>query len=103
MYLIIEIRKYKDGMFGQQVSWAETRLFAESMYHDLLSKAALSEYPEHTVVLLEADGTEIAHQCYTHDVAVLKIPEVNENGQVVPTPPADMEEPPVEKVDGEIV
>ena len=67
MYFIMEIQGYADGSFAHLVTRAPSRLEAESEYHRVLSAAAVSGLPMHSAVLLDATGTALMNQCYTHE------------------------------------
>lgn len=66
MYLVIEIQTNKDGTVGNFV-WAYVDLLqAEAKYHAVLSAAAVSSLPMHSVVILDNAGSRIKGECYTH-------------------------------------
>ncbi|MDO4974144.1 MAG: hypothetical protein Q4E38_08045 [Eubacteriales bacterium] len=67
MYFIMEIQGNADGSFAHLVTRAPSRLEAESEYHRVLSAAAVSGLPMHSAVLLDATGTALMSQCYTHE------------------------------------
>ena len=65
MLAVIEIQK--DG----QTATPNTQLFtdtaqAKSRYHELLSIAAVSSVPEHSVILVSEEGNYMFHEKYTH-------------------------------------
>jgi len=39
---------------------------AKSRYHELLSIAAVSDVPEHSVILVSEEGNYMFHEKYTH-------------------------------------
>ena len=72
-YYILEIQKYQDGTYGHIVHIAydedeETaRLKGDSKYYEVLSSAAVSSLPQHSVVLMESTGRFIDNKCYRHN------------------------------------
>lgn len=97
-FYIIEVKKIK-GLNGEadsyehEVHWAfdadanTARLKAESKYHEILARAAVSTFVQHSATLLTSDGRAIMNQCYNH---VVEEPE--------PTPePVEPEETPSEE------
>ena len=67
MYIILEMQTYADGNIGTLVFTRETRLEAESKYHEVLAAAAISSLPMHAAVLMTNEGNVISHQSYTHE------------------------------------
>ena len=67
MYYIIEIQQYKDGTYGHQVHWAQTRNQGESKYHEVLAAAAVSDLPSHSATLIDSRGLVIMNWCYEHE------------------------------------
>ena len=65
-YYIIEIQKQIDGTCAHLVHTADARNQAESIYHQVLAAAAISNVFQHAAVLLKDTGVEIMHQCYNH-------------------------------------
>lgn len=65
-YIIIEIQKSADGTVAYLVNKNASRNGAESIYHQILAAAAISNVYQHTAVLLTDTGVEIMHQCYNH-------------------------------------
>ena len=68
-YFILEIQKNADGTCAHIVQTSDTRNGAESVYHQILAAAAISNVYQHTAVLLTDTGMEIMHQCYVHEPA----------------------------------
>ena len=65
MIAVIEIQK--NGETASQI----TQLFedtaqAKSRYHEILSIAAVSDVPEHSVILVSEEGNFMFHEKYTH-------------------------------------
>lgn len=67
-YIIVEIQTTADGTVAQLVQQADTREQAESVYHMILSYAAISTLPLHACTMLTNDGFQLLHQAYTHQV-----------------------------------
>ena len=65
-YIIMEIQKDSNGNVTYIVNKNATRNGAESVYHQILAAAAISNVYQHTAVLLTDTGIEIMHQCYVH-------------------------------------
>ena len=64
-YYILEIQN-DNGTYAHLVHTADTRQGAESVYHQVLSYAAISTLTSHSAVLLDSTGARIMGQCYTH-------------------------------------
>lgn len=64
-YVVIEIQKGEDGTIANLVTAHNNLNEAWSKYHGVLSAAAISRLPSHAAVLMEENGTPIAHECYT--------------------------------------
>lgn len=71
-YYTVEISKNKDGEFEHSVLWhyAETdeaaRLKGEAKFHEILSRAAVSDFAEHAAILFSSRGKRIMDKCYIH-------------------------------------
>lgn len=71
-YYITEVRKTTDGEFEHENFWVwdedekDARLKGEAKYHEVLSRAATSEYAEHGAILFTSTCYPIRHECYTH-------------------------------------
>ena len=64
--IILEIQHNEDGTIGIN-KWVELdRAEAEALYHSKLSVAAKSNVYDHTVVMLDADGTRVKGETYHH-------------------------------------
>ena len=65
MIAVIEIQK--DGQTATPITqlFTDTAL-AKSRYHELLSIAAVSSVPEHSVILVSEEGNYMFHEKYTH-------------------------------------
>lgn len=96
-FYIIEVKKIK-GLNGEadsyehEVHWAfdadanTARLKAESKYHEILARAAVSEYAQHSATLLTSDGRAIMNQCYRHEVEPTPDPVEPEEDTPAETP-----------------
>ena len=67
MYIVIELQTNTEGVVGNIVYAYNTRLEAESKYHEILSYAARSSLPTHAAVILTGMGQMIASEYYVHD------------------------------------
>lgn len=63
-YIVIEIQTNESGAIGNFVFAFSNRNEAESKYHALLSIAAVSGLPRHTVVLLDSAGRRLGSKSY---------------------------------------
>ena len=72
-YYVVEIIKMQSGEFEHNVFWLydasdkKARLKGESKYHDILSKAAVSEHKEHSAILFNSKAEPLLFGCYEHD------------------------------------
>ena len=68
MYLVIEIQKFSDTQVSvvTPVITRENELEAESEYHRLLSIAAVSSVPQHTIIFSRDGGYLYEYKCYIH-------------------------------------
>lgn len=66
-YYIIEIQTMAGGTCAHLVNTADTRNQAESVYHQILASAAISNLPKHAAAILTNEGFPIMNQCYTHE------------------------------------
>lgn len=69
MYIIFEIQKFSDFQVSvvTPVITRENKLEAESEYHRLISIAAISTVPQHTVIFTRDDGYLFESKTYKHD------------------------------------
>lgn len=65
MKAVIEIQKSGDTA-TPLVQLFENDAQAKSRYHELLSIAAVSDIPEHSVILVSEEGNYMFHEKYTH-------------------------------------
>ncbi len=70
---IVEIKKSAQGEFEHDVFWVydadatKAQQKGESKYHEVMSRAAISDYTEHSAILFSSDGFPLMHGCYNHD------------------------------------
>lgn len=65
MLAVIEIQK-SGSTATPLVQLFEDTAQAKSRYHELLSIAAISSVPEHSVILVSEEGNYMFHEKYTH-------------------------------------
>lgn len=69
---VVEIRGNTSGEFEHEVYWlydedkTQAMLKAEAKYHEVLSRAAVSNMAEHSAILFTSEGFPEKHQCYKH-------------------------------------
>jgi len=68
-YLVVEIQTWDTGAIQTPTNAFDTQANAEAKYHDILSKAAVSQLPKHAAVLMTNDGYVMETKCYEHEVA----------------------------------
>ena len=66
MKAVIEIQKSGETV-TPLVQLFEDDAQAKSRYHELLSIAAVSDVPEHSVILVSEEGNYMFHEKYTHE------------------------------------
>lgn len=67
-YITVELKTNTEGGTGVVVLYSGVdRNFAESKYHDALSKAATSGRPCHAAVLLQSDGMLLDTYSYSKE------------------------------------
>lgn len=67
MKAVIEIQKSGETA-TPLVQLFEDDARAKSRYHELLSIAAVSSIPEHSVILVSEEGNYMFHEKYTHEI-----------------------------------
>lgn len=67
-YFIVEIQKQHNGTYAHLVHTADIRNAAESVYHQVLAAAAISNLPEHSAIMFTSEGFPLMHESYKHDV-----------------------------------
>ena len=71
-YYTAEITKDANGEFAHDIKWhwdedpEKARLKGESKFHEICSRAAVSEYAEHAAILFASTGNRIMDKCYYH-------------------------------------
>lgn len=65
MKAVIEIQKSGDTATPLVQLYTDDAQ-AKSRYHELLSIAAVSDVPEHSVILVSEEGNYMFHEKYTH-------------------------------------
>lgn len=65
MKAVIEIQKSGETA-TPLVQLFEDDALAKSKYHELLSIAAISDVPEHSVILVSEEGNYMFYEKYTH-------------------------------------
>ena len=71
-FYVLEIQKLESG-YAHLVHTAEdedantARMKGESVYHQVLAAAAISNLPVHAAVLVSPEGFPVLHQCYKHN------------------------------------
>ena len=80
-YYIVEIQN-NNGTFAHIVHTADTRMEAESRYHQVLAAAAISSLTSHAAILFSHEGAPIMYQCYRHEAPAPE-PEVEEPEELV--------------------
>lgn len=79
-FYIVEIKKNTQGEFEHEVFWVydadvtKAQQKGESKYYEVMSRAAVSEFSEHSAILFSSQGFPLMHGCYTHGTAE---PDVN--------------------------
>ncbi len=69
-YYVFIVTKTAEGEYAHDVRWAfdedskQARQKAESLYYSILSQAAVSNYAQHSVTLLNDLGVPIMNQSY---------------------------------------
>ena len=67
MYYIVEIQKNAEGVYAHLVHTAQTRNEGESVYFQVLSAAAISKLPLHSVILFTDRGALEMSRYYLHN------------------------------------
>ena len=69
-YYTVEIAKNNAGEFEHTILWhfadsdEAARLKGEAKFHEILSRAATSEFAEHAAILFSSRGKRIMDKCY---------------------------------------
>lgn len=70
---VVEIKKFHNGEFEHNVSWfwdenatiAEQKALAK--FHEILSRAAISDTAEHAAIVFTSEGFPLDNKCFKHD------------------------------------
>lgn len=79
-----EITKDANGDYSHDIKWhwdedaTKAQLKGEAKYHEIMSRAAVSNYAEHGAILFSSEGFPIMHHCYKHEAVVTPVEEVAE-------------------------
>lgn len=71
-----EIIKTQSGEFEHDIKWHwdedeyKAQLKGEAKFHEILSRAAVSDNAEHAAILFSSRGNRIMDKCYYHAAAV---------------------------------
>lgn len=71
-YYTVEMQRTHEGELSHDVKWywdedeEKARLKAESGYHEIMSRAAISGNAMHSVIMFSEKGMLIANGYYTH-------------------------------------
>lgn len=70
---VVEVKKYHNGEFEHNVSWFwdESATIAEqkalAKFHEILSRAAISDTAEHAAIVFTSEGFPLDHKVFKHD------------------------------------
>lgn len=71
-YYTAEITKDSNGEFAHDIKWhwdedqEKAQLKGEAKFHEICSRAAVSDYAEHAAILFASTGNRIMDKCYYH-------------------------------------
>ena len=71
---VVEIKKLRSGEFEHEIYWLydddedTAQLKAESKYHEVLMRAALSDTETHAAIIFTSDGLPLQNKCYEHPI-----------------------------------
>ena len=65
-FIVLEFTRNAQGNIAVYPSAKETEEAAKAKYHEILTRAPLSNSPVHGAALLNWDGFELAHEYYEH-------------------------------------
>ena len=72
-YYTVEITKTHEGELAHDIKWhydedaTKAQRKAESKFHEIMSRAAVSEYAMHSAILFSEEGFLIMNACYKHE------------------------------------
>lgn len=76
-FYTVEIKKNSAEEFEHDMNWfwdeneTKAQLKGEAKFHEILSRAATSEYAEHAAILFSSKGNRIMDKCYYHTAEVM--------------------------------
>ena len=71
-----EITKDANGDYSHDIKWhwdedaTKAQLKGEAKYHEIMSRAAVSNFAEHAAILFSSEGFPIMNHCYKHEPVV---------------------------------
>lgn len=77
-----EITKDANGDYSHDIKWhcdedaTKAQLKGEAKYHEIMSRAAVSNFAEHAAILFSSEGFPIMHQCYKHEPVTPQVEEI---------------------------
>lgn len=66
-YYVIEIQNSAPDTYAHLIHTADTRINAESVYHQVLAAAAISELPCHSATLIDGKGRLLMSDFYKQE------------------------------------
>ena len=72
-FYTVEITKTHSGELSHDIKWfwdedaTKAQRKAESKFHEIMSRAAVSEYAMHSAILFSEEGFLIMNACYKHE------------------------------------
>ena len=66
-YIVLEIRKLKDGSVKTVVSAYENKNQADNKFFNTMANAAISEFPMHSCIMVTESGSPMRYDSYTHE------------------------------------
>ena len=67
MFFVLEIQKPKEGNAAYLMHTADTAQQAESVYHQVLAAAAISNVYVHSAVIITDEGMTLSAESYKHE------------------------------------
>lgn len=78
-YYTAEITKNSNGEFTHDIKWywdedqKKAQLKGEAKFHEICSRAAVSDYAEHAAILFASTGNRIMDKCYYHQAEEVSV------------------------------
>lgn len=72
-FYTVEITKTHEGELAHEIKWhydedaTKAQRKAESKFHEIMSRAAVSDYAMHSAILFSEEGFLIMNACYKHE------------------------------------